>query len=286
LNDWGLRGCKYDYQNDASTWDQYPVQLIFDDFRHSRCTDPHDKIYGFLGMAQEIDIPVDYTRSMFQLYCDVFPTVQHSMDYAMFTKDDIPFAAARFSHWIQRVLGGPLPVTGERIDCAEVNGKLGSIITRLGPTYHPDLLDVNVAEQLRTQLYKSTATWHPIHWFKKPITTATVMDNVRRFNKNAAKKVQPITSSSFYCKRGKVWSSAKNKPFARTVRRNLSKLAQPSEGARFFLGANGEFGLVPPTAKAGDVICYFHDTPFTAILRTYKNDYTLVGRGYVSTDSR
>lgn len=47
---------------------------LFESFKESQCQEIHDRVYGFLGLASDCgneDIPIDYSRSVSQVYQDV-----------------------------------------------------------------------------------------------------------------------------------------------------------------------------------------------------------------------
>lgn len=89
--------------------DSFLLANLIEVCQESLCEEPKDKIYGFVGVAhdcQDDSLPVDYSKSLFELYEDV---IRHQYHW---TKEnpDMPTANMRtimhFSQVVQKVLGG------------------------------------------------------------------------------------------------------------------------------------------------------------------------------------
>jgi hypothetical protein len=56
------------------------------DFRSLRCADPRDKVYALLGLAvdcKENDFPIDYTKSLFSVFCDLLSRYKGRKKYCL-----------------------------------------------------------------------------------------------------------------------------------------------------------------------------------------------------------
>ncbi|KAK4112969.1 hypothetical protein N656DRAFT_636210 [Canariomyces notabilis] len=81
---------------------------LLETFRDSLCKEIHDKVYGFLGLFSDCDaqrIPVDYPKSVFEIYEDVM-CFYHSK-FRGRTGIEPPLGAqlARLSEFLQELLG-------------------------------------------------------------------------------------------------------------------------------------------------------------------------------------
>lgn len=81
--------------------DNFLLANLMESCQESICEEPRDKVYAFLGIAHDCEdgqFPVDYTKSLFELYEDV---IQFHLESPGGSE-----TAVQFSQLVQRLLGG------------------------------------------------------------------------------------------------------------------------------------------------------------------------------------
>lgn len=71
--------------------------------KDSLCEEPRDKVYGYVGIAhdsQDGSFPIDYSKSLFELYEDVIRVQYRNVKLSV-------ISIIHFSQLVQRLLGGP-----------------------------------------------------------------------------------------------------------------------------------------------------------------------------------
>jgi len=83
--------------------DSFLLANLLEACKDSLCEEPRDKVYGYVGIGhdcQDGSLPVDYSKSLFELYEDVVQFYYRNKDHrAHFT--------VYFSQLVQKLLGGP-----------------------------------------------------------------------------------------------------------------------------------------------------------------------------------
>jgi hypothetical protein len=128
--------------------DSYLLANLMEACKDSLCEEPRDKVYGFIGIAhdcQDGSLPVDYRKSLFELYEDVVRFQYRSCRTTSFK----PKTIVHFSELVQQLLGGhnqmlkdlagkacPLsPMQSGKHDPFKVTAVYSGKISILGPTY-------------------------------------------------------------------------------------------------------------------------------------------------------
>lgn len=137
--------------------DSYLLANLMEACKDSLCEEPRDKIYSFVGIAhdcQDGSLPVDYGKSLFELYEDVVRFQYRSYRTTNFK----PKTIVHFSQLVQQLLSGhdhmqkdlagkpsPLsPIQSVKHDPFKVTSVYSGKISILGPTYE-EILGVLVS---------------------------------------------------------------------------------------------------------------------------------------------
>jgi hypothetical protein len=96
-------------QREGRHGDSFLLANLMEVCQDSLCEEPRDKIYGFVGIAhdcQDDSLPVDYSKSLFELYEDVIRFQYHWAKETMQALKENKKAIVHFSQLVQKVLGG------------------------------------------------------------------------------------------------------------------------------------------------------------------------------------
>lgn len=81
---------------------------LLETHRDAKCKEPHDKVYGLLGLANDSEgFPIDYGKSLFDVWADTLTFLRANKT----VKED---EMVRFAQLLLQSLGGPKQVTLER----------------------------------------------------------------------------------------------------------------------------------------------------------------------------
>lgn len=97
-------------QREGRHGDSFLLANLMEVCQDSLCEEPRDKIYGFIGIAhdcQDDSLPVDYSKSLFELYEDVIRFQYHWAKETKQALKENKKAIVHFSQLVQKVLGGP-----------------------------------------------------------------------------------------------------------------------------------------------------------------------------------
>jgi hypothetical protein len=277
---------------------------LLETFAESDCQELHDKIYGFLGVASDCgneDIPLDYSRSISQLYGDVV-----RFYHGIFQKDSSsPHSAQlmKFSEFLGRYLERHPRCSAaweyEEIELkpqqdSEQKTTVGHDSTTMMQISASDTMFIDrfpsdedaskfAGSELVNFLEKRTPYSHIGFWRDfidpsvsevYPITTSNVVATCHIAMPQKAEQQEEITRSSVFI----------------TSTRNGS-------GSQDRLPV---LGIAPPNSKTGDMLCTFVDSHIALVMRpvpeeedsritsTYHNDHettihthVLIGRAYL-----
>jgi len=157
-------------QREGLHGDSYLLANLMEACKDSLCEEPRDKVYGFIGIAhdcQDGSLPVDYGKSLFELYEDVVRFQYRSYRSTNFK----PKTIVHFSQLVQQLLGGhdhmlkdlagkpsPLsPIQSVKHDPFKVSSAYSGKISILGPTYEEILGVPDATRRWKVALSKTRA---------------------------------------------------------------------------------------------------------------------------------
>ncbi|KAI5460152.1 heterokaryon incompatibility protein-domain-containing protein [Mariannaea sp. PMI_226] len=244
----------------------------------SKCSVMSDKIYGLLGMLAST-IPVDYNKSIFDVYVDALqhlrhPSVRGSADlYDLYT--------VRFSRLLQRLLKGPVANPGSTVSCFMVQGLIGGEILGLA-----DLSTSYDSQEARARASDLI------------IRYSEAMEESKR-----ASLSQLVDKFSFEYNQGSHLSSKPCEPhhFRATLEQEVSNIEVPEvlprsgnvpvpktsvetrSPPRLFISTSLKplIGYAPSSAQTGDLLVRFLMSDTSILIRPSVDGYTFVGRASV-----
>lgn len=275
-------------------YELHRLELLVENFQDAKCAEPRDKIFGFLGLADDPwshVLTVDYEISMFDLYASVIEIHQTTLPLndlnGISRSVDRSARLIKFSQLIQRILGpkvdndAGIRALPENPRMFEVRGFVVGEIQCLGPTYSdvvcsPKKLKewkqcfhthYNKASELK--LLKESydhCYWSSLEW------------------KKSDEKVRNVGRVSF----GFRWNAEESTASAKSSKDGPVAASALGTDPRLFLGTNTLVGFVPPQAQEGDTICHFWGCDVTIVLRRQGDQdyYQIVGSAHVSMVGR
>lgn len=267
--------------------------------QNSSCTDLHDKLYGILGLAEELSIKVDYRKSIFGMYCDMMPLAPE-----IFPNELQGFYLVQFSQCLQSLLKGPHHRMSTTIGCISIKGFFTSTIHQLSglefdKSSRWPLNSNHVSRKLRKEDRKNMFSFIRNDRFWQENRRRRLRHCLEGIDNSTVQKVQPLQHYHFTLQTKpfdhQTSFQPKSKPYDTTLKSPQIQVKRtwqtqpptsPPPSAQFFLGERGEVGLAPAQAELGDIICRFLRSDIVAILRSTIDEnkevnYELVGRGLI-----
>jgi hypothetical protein len=264
------------------------LELLLEKFQDAECSEPRDKIFGFLGLAADYwinGLTINYTISMFDLYASVIGFHQNSPpldDVDNIEKSvDRSTRLIKFSQLVQRLLGPSVDeeaqkqVSSEHSGMLEARGFAVGEIRHLGPTYSDFVRSPNAEREWKQSF--------GIHY-----TDPRILERLRESHEACywssfggeewvPKKIRNIDAANCFGFKWDAEDSAKSAKKEPVTENTLG--ADP----RFFICTAVSVGFAPPQAKVGDLICQFWDCDVTVVLRQQcdQDYYRIVGRAHV-----
>jgi hypothetical protein len=96
-------------QREGRHGDSFLLANLMEVCEDSLCEEPRDKVYGFVGIAhdcQDDSLPVDYSKSLFELYEDVIRFQYHWAKEPKQALKENKKTIIHFSQLVQKILGG------------------------------------------------------------------------------------------------------------------------------------------------------------------------------------
>lgn len=255
------------------------------------CERPHDKIYGFVGIAQDCEdggFPVDYEKSLWELYEDTIRFFYNSVDF------DGPKMIMGFSHLVSEVLGDPPAfkhVHSE--DCAQCNGHIedggylfevegvnGGEVSILGPTYDeltanpPTVRAWNLEVRRRTRTEGGARIRAENDKFITSLLTLedSQMPGTAAFIDSfgwATTERHEMPALLRYCIASKVFLN--------------DRQHWRSSDYRLFAASDGTIGLAHVSIDIGDEIFHFRDSEIAAVVRKEENEILrVIGKAFLA----
>lgn len=266
---------------------------ILEEYCTSQCSDPRDKIYGLVGLANDSKtLKIDYSKSFFHMYEDVILLQQYE-DCA---------SLVSFSQFLQRLLGGrvqrliPKDAHMSQKFAGVIGYETGSIM-HLGPFYADPLVPSSRGSAFRKFLWEAgTDGQHQVDALKSPKLQQQVANEVIAIHSHVSYALERGEEFEVYRSRLREFENVdgrrnKAEPWgqltiaaAPTRQRITKKTAKEYERSkpRFFLDDAGHVGLAPSNARVSDIICRFRNCDVIAIVRWMKDRYVMVGRAVLA----
>jgi hypothetical protein len=102
------------------------------------CSDPRDKIYGLLGVIDSPSMPIDYSKSLFEVYCDMIHHIQDQEVRGPLSEQD--WFTISYSQKVQELLQGPfLPTFSVPPAFVRIKGVWSGVIDKLSAIIDPEM---------------------------------------------------------------------------------------------------------------------------------------------------
>lgn len=293
---------------------------LVEDYRHARCTDQRDKIYGLLGLATDArHFPIDYNKSLFDIWKDV---MQFAKARGMLQGRDIILIGrlVKFTlmgskeHPLENLLR-PYDRTEEpkmiidKPDSAKVFKIPGSIIgcvQYVGPRIEDIVADPTHQETWEYHVQTSyqndaPSAHHESEWCLRGIVDPDGPD-LSRTCFSYTSTVQWTTSAYPYKANSipeRVLERVQDLQSRDHTEKGFSDVAPKSETQTgnirlyqlygFEGGNNWRFGIASHQVQLGDLICWVKSTSRALIIRLIQNNppiFQAIGTAIVAADIR
>lgn len=317
---------KLEKQRDGRYGDTCRLEVLLANFSNAQCKEPRDKIYGFLGLAhdcQNDSLPVDYSKSLLDLYSDVvrFHQSAKPMTDPLSGKVDRAMRLVAFSQVVQRLFDGRIEAEFKNYDeehdtgCPLMaRGLVESAIVHLGPSYDDVVSSFQETKKWKASFDKWYDTSEDLSFlrFMDEVYTSALLEmdpkvlakicQTSSFRTSVGDNDAtgscdiwnvPILGENETCGVSTDFETWKQQRLERKESRSYSWPPIISDNPqrslkstpRRFLGTNRTMGLVPPEAQEEDLICRFWGCDVAAVLRwdPYRGLFHIVGRAHVAT---
>ena len=300
-------------QREGRHGDAFLLANLMEVCKDSLCEEPRDKVYGFVGIAndcQDNSLPVDYSKSLFELYEDV-------VRFQYRSSKDKAKTVVHFSQLAQQMLGGshkmekdfdricagqsdprpssPLKFVRTQEETAKIfeiyGGHCGEV-SIIGPAYS-DLISIPDA----TRKWKVCLSSCDADIEKVRRKNEGFMRTLLALSKSDLDKLCPI-ETHFSWRWPVAAFIAETPPRVFTLERGKFMFkGEPSKTAvsldesgtlmepRLFLSSNGVMGLIPCNALKGDMIFQFWNSDVAAVVRKDGSYLQIIGRAVVANST-
>jgi hypothetical protein len=284
----------------------FVLRTLLEMCERSLCQDPRDKVYGILGLASNVkddDLPVDYSKSMFELFWDVvWFSYKQPIDrlaqrlreselelFQINMLDEAQTELVRFSQLMQRSLGGPFSVDTKfqgYMSLTEPRSRrpvhcygfiTGTVLALdFGGSEPGAALHQNEAETLK-QYFRGQAGQSSTFDM-----VATALEQLQDVNRDRFRRL-----TANYCYGTTELSRFQNLYYAQEQNTRPKRPLSPSPKAQpvLFVEDSGMIGLASCNVRSDDLVVQFQNCDIAAIFRHCgENDkeFRLVGRAVVA----
>jgi hypothetical protein len=287
--DKALRDFSQNLESDArSQQPAFVLRTLLETCERSLCQDPRDKVYGLLGLASNVkddDLPVDYSKSMFELFWDVvWFTYKQGEGSAtpMLRKAEL----IGFSQLMQRSLGGPFSVDTKFHGymcatkprslplvclCGSVTGTV--LVLEFGDSEPGAALYQNQAETLK-QCFRGQARQS-----STADMVAAALEQLQHVNRD---RLRPFTTNYSYGT-----TDFQDSYHAQQQNTRPKRPVSPSPTAQpvLFVEDSGLIGLASRNVRSDDLLVQFQNCDIAAIIRQCGDneaEFRLVSRAVVA----
>ena len=280
--------------------DKNRLELLLERFSDAQCGEVRDKVFGFVGLAHDCydgSLKVDYSASLYDVFADVvkFQNAAKPLEgpfYHEWEKNldtDRPARLVRFAQLVQRTFDGGVDITAMNRPTQEdswhlfhAKGYIAGTILHIGSSYDQYISSFAAEKQWKL-------SWDKHYTDVADLATLREMDDaytmkLLEMGETDLAKVRQIHSGSSFGFQLK-HTLAKNEEETKNQDETEPASETHSSGEpRRFLGSLLAFGLVPPAAREGDLICRFWGCNIAVIVRQegHKDRYNIVGRADVA----
>ncbi|KAG4440934.1 hypothetical protein IFR05_003563 [Cadophora sp. M221] len=244
------------------------LQSILELSKDCVCEDRRDKVYGIMGLTtdiDELDLPVDYSQSLFQLYRRAIELVNGGK-YRLCSEETVAF-----SRILQRSLLGP--DFGNSV-FEEMSSGRSDLLSEQDPTSDNGCFQVQGAGC--GKVVGTSTTFEGLSW----LSTTDLSDDIK---------------SSIFELEEKIWSSSAStgsdldeewKNFSLDLKMGIERNGDEI-GLEMFVTDTGNVGLAPEGVEPGDIFWNFGSAdPAMAVVRDVDGIYRFISRAVHVKDWR
>lgn len=260
---------------------------LLEAFQSSQCKEIHDKVYGFIGLSTDCGssgIPIDYSRSVQQLYNDVILFYHHRFH----SKGSPPSAAQliSLSEFLQKLLVCH--------SYAIIQGSLQQPVTASEQTSVPDVGSTDVVgisafstlvvDEFLTSSNAAEYSATNLVQFLNGDIPYSHLGFWRDFIDHRVSGVFPVGSLQASLIIHGTIASFDNESEVEAISHPSVFIASPF----FYYAKSGEgktnskaefvIGIAPPGTRRGDLVCTFVDSRMVLIVRPYSSNFDSVTR--------
>jgi hypothetical protein len=298
---------KLSHQREGRHGDSFLLANLMETCKESLCEEPRDKVYGYVGIAhdcQDGSFPIDYSKSLFELYEDVVRFQYRSVKLNA-------KIIVHFSQLVQRLLGGPkamledlsrtrpgqpIPLPAphsikERSNILKVTGVFGGSISTVGPSYDEIVGIPDATRSWKVVLSKCQADMEKLR--KK---NEGFMRVLLELDNPDLEKIHPIDPQFSWRWSKEMREILKEKDSMSRSEWELIPLFKfgseseevkdgSSQQPHLFTTRDGLIGLMPHTAREGDLLFQFWDSDVVAVVRLDGSYHMrVIGRAVIANE--
>ena len=276
------------------------VDALFMSYRFN-CTDPRDKIFAMLGLAQALVLQPDYNSSVEDVYLQTTQSLLVSLgNIDILCCVSHPKSIATLPSWVpdwqaqvvvKRKLGKPRvrepDAPRHQVRCSDdyraltVDGWCVGSIATVADVFPPNEsgFDIGWNEFVEGTIHPEGGSYTEIYWrtlLAGESLVGTTSDEELQSAYEAWRNLinrrpgrggyKPLTNAAY--------ENEKGTDFSRAMTENCV-------GRRLFTTAEHNLGLGPSEARVGDLVCFLGDTPTPFVLRPKESYFELIGESYV-----
>ncbi|KAH6693360.1 heterokaryon incompatibility protein-domain-containing protein [Leptodontidium sp. MPI-SDFR-AT-0119] len=285
-------------QREGRHGDSFLLANLMEVCKDSLCEEPRDKVYGFVGIAhdcQDGSFPVDYSKSLFEVYEDVVRFQYRST--ALNTK-----TVVHFSQLVQRLFGGtyqmqrdlgqkrnpfvPLQSNNDRTKAFKAVGVYTGSVSSVGCSYDEFIAAPEATRKWKVSLQKSQTDLEKLR--RKNEGFMRVLLDLEKPELDRIRAIEPNFS----------WKGAKDMHGVLGVPTRGSRSEHellplfkfgPEENGetepsapRLFSTRSGVIGLIPSNARVGDMLFHFWESDVVAVVRLEVSYVRIIGRAAIA----
>jgi hypothetical protein len=315
---------KLDEQRQHRHGDLNTLENLIKTFANARCHEPRDKIYGFLGLANDChgDLKVDYSKSMFQIYKEVVWFQYRAAPLEPLQPAiDRPMRIVRFSQLLQRLFEGAIQdeikvqlqqeqqnFLKKEPGPLQARAMLVGEIVHLGPILKDMIGSFDAVQKWYASLNRYYTRSSDIRRMREQ--DEVFSQEILQMQECDLDRVCPLPSLYSWGNKSRAkWSPFKwevnleddleddfNGDLGDDLIDDITNRAGFDNGEFtssrdinqpcMFLGSNFVIGLVPSCAKKGDVICRFWNCDVAIVMRRgdEEHSFKVIGRAKVGTN--
>ncbi|KAG4444118.1 hypothetical protein IFR05_000347 [Cadophora sp. M221] len=285
-------------QREGRHGDSFLLANLMEVCKDSLCEEPRDKVYGFVGIAhdcQDGSFPVDYSKSLFEVYEDVVRFQYRST--ALNTK-----TVVHFSQLVQRLFGGtnqmqrdlgqkknpfvPLQSNNDRTKAFKAVGVYTGSVSSVGCSYDEFIAVPDATRKWKVSLQKCQTDLEKLR--RKNEGFMRVLLDLEKAELDRIRAIEPNFS----------WKGAKDMHGVLGVPTRGSRSEHellplfkfgPEENGetepsapRLFSTRSGVIGLIPSNTRVGDMLFHFWESDVVAVVRLEVSYVRIIGRAAVA----